>query len=66
VTQILNKFAHKLYQGKYNSDFAVQITSNVADAQQMTINFANNNLNGHTFLKKAISPAKQGYVLPLG
>jgi len=48
ITQILNKMATKLWPEKYNSDFAVQITSNVQDSQQFTINFANNNLNGHT------------------
>ncbi len=35
-----------MYPGKYQSDFAVQVTSQVADAQQFTINFANNNLRG--------------------
>lgn len=48
VTQILNKMATQLWPDKYSSDFAVQITSNVQDSQQFTINFANNNLNGHT------------------
>lgn len=48
ITQILNEMAYEVWPEKYSSDFAVQITSNVADAQQMPINFANNNLNGHT------------------
>jgi len=48
ITQILNKFADQMFPGKYNSDFAVQITSNIPNAQQYTKNFANNNLNGHT------------------
>lgn len=48
ITQILNQMAHQVWPDKYSSDFAVQITSNIQDAQQMTINFANNNLNGHT------------------
>lgn len=48
LTEILNEFAEQLYPGKYNSDFAVQVTSQVGDAQQMTINFTNNNLNGKT------------------
>lgn len=48
ITQILNQFADMLWPGKYNSDFAVQITSNIQDSQQFTINFSNNNLNGHT------------------
>lgn len=46
ITQILNKMADKMYPGKYNSDFAIQVTSLVPDAQQMTINFSNNNLSG--------------------
>ena len=48
LTQILNEFADKLFPNKYNSDFAVQVTSQVDNAQQMTINFTNNNLNGKT------------------
>jgi len=48
LTEILNEFADKLYPKKYNSDFAVQVTSQVDNAQQMTINFTNNNLNGKT------------------
>ena len=48
ITEILNDFAEQLFPGKYNSDFAVQVTSQVGDAQQMTINFTNNNLSGKT------------------
>ena len=48
ITQTLNQFADQLYPGKYNSDFAVQVTSNISNSQDFTINFANNNLNGHT------------------
>jgi len=66
VTQILNEFAHKFYPGKYNSDFAVQITSNVADAQQMTINFANNILNGHTSFKEGYKSSKTRACVTVG
>ena len=48
LTQTLNQMASRLWPDKYNSDFAVQITSNIPDAQQSTINFANNTLNGRT------------------
>ncbi len=48
ITQTLNQMAHQLWPDKYNSDFALQVTSNIQDSQQITINFANNNLNGHT------------------
>ena len=46
LVQILNLMADKMFPGKYQSDFAVQVTSHVSDAQQFTINFTNNNLLG--------------------
>jgi type I restriction enzyme R subunit len=46
LTQILNDLADKAYPGCYQSDFAVQVTSSVPDAQQFAINFTNNNLLG--------------------
>lgn len=54
LAELLNEQAEALFPGKYNSDFAVQVTSQVGDAQQMTINFSNNNLNGK-------SPWLEGY-----
>ena len=50
ITAILNELAEENFPGRYNSDFAVQVTSLVSDAQQMTINFTdkNNKLNGYT------------------
>ncbi|NPV11925.1 MAG: DEAD/DEAH box helicase family protein [Ignavibacteria bacterium] len=47
ITQILNELADKMFPGKYQSDFAVQVTSSIPDAQQFSINFANNNLSGY-------------------
>ncbi len=46
LAQILNEIADKMFPGKYQSDFAVQVTSQVDGAQQHTINFTNNNLLG--------------------
>ena len=46
LAQILNQMADRMFPGKYQSDFAVQVTSLITDAQQFTINFANNNLLG--------------------
>jgi type I restriction enzyme, R subunit len=48
MTEILNRVAMEMFPGKYQSDFAVQITSNIPGAQQKTIQFTNNNLNGRT------------------
>ena len=46
LTQILNEMAGRMYPGKYQSDFAVQVTSQIPEAQQFTINFSNNHLLG--------------------
>ncbi|MEO8350388.1 MAG: restriction endonuclease subunit R, partial [Chthoniobacteraceae bacterium] len=46
LAQILNEIADRMFPGKYQSDFAVQVTSQVDGAQQHTINFTNNNLLG--------------------
>ncbi|MCL4497279.1 MAG: DEAD/DEAH box helicase family protein [Deltaproteobacteria bacterium] len=66
ITQILNQFADLLWPGKYNSDFAVQITSNIQDVQQFTINFSNNNLNGHTKWLEAYKSSKTRVCVTVG
>ncbi|NMC79738.1 MAG: DEAD/DEAH box helicase family protein [Chloroflexi bacterium] len=48
ITQLLNEMAHARWPGRYNSDFAVQVTSNIPGAQEFAISFSNNNLNGHS------------------
>ena len=59
ITQTLNEMADVMFPGKYQSDFAVQVTSQVPDAQQFTINFANHNLMGSgNFLR--FLPDQQG------
>ena len=46
LVQAFNEIADIMFPGKYQSDFAVQVTSHVPDAQRFTINFTNNNLLG--------------------
>ena len=46
LAQTLNEMADVMFPGKYQSDFAVQVTSQVSEAQNFTRNFANNNLMG--------------------
>lgn len=48
VAQILNEMADQLWPGVYRSDFAMQVTSDVPESRKMTVNFANNNLGGHS------------------
>jgi len=46
ITQLLNELADKMFPGKYQSDFAIQVTSWITEAQQFAMNFAYNNLSG--------------------
>ena len=40
--------ATEMFPGKYNSDFAIQVTSWIPTAQKDTIKFTNNNLKGNS------------------
>jgi type I restriction enzyme R subunit len=66
ITKILNEMAFALYPDKYNSDFAVQITSRITDAQTMAVNFANNNLNGHTKWLEGYKSSKTRVAVTVG
>jgi type I restriction enzyme, R subunit len=66
ITQILNQMASQLWPEKYNSDFAIQVTSNVSDSQQFTISFANNNLNGHTRFLDSYKSSKTRVCVTVG
>jgi len=46
LAQLLNELADQMFPGLYQSDFAVQVTSQIPDAQQFTINFTHNILMG--------------------
>jgi len=46
IAQLLNVMADRVFPEKYNSDFAVQVTSQISDAQQFAITITNNNLLG--------------------
>ncbi|MBM4305474.1 MAG: DEAD/DEAH box helicase [Deltaproteobacteria bacterium] len=66
ITKVLNEFADAQFPGKYNSDFAVQITSLITDAQQMAVSFANNNLNGHTRFLEGYDSSKTRVCVTVG
>lgn len=66
ITQTLNQMAFQLWPDKYSSDFAIQITSNIPDAQDFTINFANNNLSGHTKWLDAYKSSKTRICVTVG
>ena len=66
ITEILNKMASQQWPDKYNSDFAMQVTSNIPNAQQYTTNFANNNLNGHTNFLESYKTSKTRVCVTVG
>ena len=66
ITQILNQMADRMFPGKYNSDFAVQVTSHVPEAQQHTINFANNKLLGEENFIPAYKTSKTRVCVTVG
>lgn len=51
LVQILNELANVKWGGRYQSDFAMQVTSSVKDAQLCAQQFANNNLRGSGLLE---------------
>ncbi|MFN8268269.1 MAG: DEAD/DEAH box helicase family protein [Chitinophagales bacterium] len=53
LAQLLNEYAHQFFPNKYQSDFAVQVTSNVQNAQQMTVDFSNDKLLGFSNFAKS-------------
>lgn len=66
LTQILNDLADKQFPGLYQSDFAVQVTSLIPDAQQFTINFTNNNLLGSANVLPAYKTSKARVCVTVG
>jgi type I restriction enzyme R subunit len=66
LAQILNEMADRMYPGKYRSDFAVQVTSQIPDAQQFTIKFTNNNLLGSANFLPAYKTSKARVCVTVG
>ena len=66
LAQILNQMADRMFPDKYQSDFAVQVTSQIPDAQQFTINFSNNNLLGSANFLPAYKTSKTRVCVTVG
>ncbi len=66
LAQILNQMADRMFPGKYQSDFAVQVTSQIPDAQQFAINFTNNNLLGSANFLPAYKTSKARVCVTVG
>lgn len=66
LTQILNVMAAVIWPGKYQSDFATQVTSEVMNAQNMTVQFANNNLGGRSPFDESYATSKTRVCVTVG
>lgn len=66
LAQVLNQMAGRMFPGKYQSDFAVQVTSQITDAQQFSINFSNNNLLGSANFLPAYKTSKARVCVTVG
>jgi type I restriction enzyme, R subunit len=66
LAQILNQMADRMFPGKYQSDFAVQVTSQIPGAQQFSINFSNNNLLGSANFLPAYKTSKARVCVTVG
>jgi len=67
ITNILNELAIEKWPAQYGeSDFAMQVTSLVQGAQQMTINFANNLLGGKVKTPEGYDSSKTRVCVTVG
>lgn len=67
LTNILNQLALEKWPSLYGqSDFAMQVSSDVAGAQQMTINFANNRLGGQVGSPEGYDSSKTRVAVTVG
>jgi type I restriction enzyme R subunit len=66
LAQILNQMARLMFPGKYQSDFAVQVTSSIPSAQLFTVNFSNNNLLGSSNFILAYKTSKARVCVTVG
>jgi type I restriction enzyme, R subunit len=66
IAQILNEMSDAIWPGKYHSDFAMQVTSEVMNAQAMTVQFANNNLAGRSAFDESYATSKARVCVTVG
>ena len=66
IAQTLNEMADAVWPDKYQSDFAMQVTSEVPTAQNMTVQFANNNLAGRGNIDESYVTSKARVCVTVG
>jgi type I restriction enzyme R subunit len=67
LANILNKLAIEKWPNRYGqSDFAIQVSSQVANAQQWTVNFSNNRLGGQVSIPAGYDSGKTRVCVTVG
>jgi len=66
VTNILNHLAGAMFKGMYHSDFAIQVTSHVENAQKFAVDFANNKLAGYSGFMDSYKTSKARVCVTVG
>ena len=66
ITQVFNEIADRVFPDRYQSDFAVQVTSQVHEAQSFTRQFTNNNLMGSANFQPGYKTSKARVCVTVG
>ncbi len=68
ITQILNEIADEIFPDQFQSNFAIQVTSDIKNSQQMTIKFSdkNNNLSGYSDFNRFYRTSKTRVCVTVG
>jgi type I restriction enzyme R subunit len=66
IADILNQCADEMFPGKYQSDFAMQVTSQVNGAQEFTVQFSNNRLSGSANFEHGYRTSKTRVCVTVG
>jgi len=66
ISQILNEYADVMFPGRYQSDFALQVTSSVSGAQDFTVQFSNNRLSGSANFEHSYRTSKTRVCVTVG
>lgn len=66
ITNILNHLADGMFSGMYHSDFAMQVTSHVENAQKFAVDFANNRLAGYSGFVDSYKTSKARVCVTVG
>ncbi len=66
ITQLLNELIEQIYPEKYQSNFAMQVTSRIPNAQEMAGSFAYNNLGGDSQFLEGYKTSKTRVCVTVG